>query len=65
MDDFRKKYKSLTPVKKEVMLPGEIEYGKMQENLKNGIVLKDGTVDALRRVAEKYEVEFKAGAEVI
>lgn len=47
------------------MLPGEIEYGKMQENLKNGIVLKDGTVDALRRVAEKYEVEFKAGAEVI
>lgn len=65
MDDFRKKYKSLTPVKNEVMLPGEIEYGKMQENLKNGIVLKDGTVDALRRVAEKYEVEFKAGAEAI
>lgn len=59
MDDFRRKYKSLTPVAGEVMLPGEIEYRKQIEGLKNGLSLKEGTVQALRRVGERYGVPFR------
>lgn len=42
----------------EVMLPGEIETGKLREQRESGVELQSSTVDSLRALAEVYDIPF-------
>ncbi|MFA1820159.1 Ldh family oxidoreductase [Virgibacillus oceani] len=43
---------------KEILIPGEIEYKKSEEQKKYGIELPDSVVEELKDLSQKYGVEF-------
>lgn len=42
----------------EIMLPGEIESKKLEDQRERGVELQPSTVDSLRSLAEKYDLAF-------
>jgi len=45
----------------EIFVPGEPEWRTAEERTKNGIPLPDGTLQNLRRVAERFKLKFPEG----
>jgi LDH2 family malate/lactate/ureidoglycolate dehydrogenase len=52
--------KSAPPIdpQKPVVLPGEVEFGRMTERKRDGVPLSRKTVDELRDLAARLQVDF-------
>ena len=55
-----KEIKETDPIdpKRPVLLPGEVEFGRMDERMQSGIPVSIETVTGLRDLAEDLDVEF-------
>lgn len=58
IDDTISRIKGLSPIDKEVYVPGELEYLNTRKSSKEGILLKDTAIASLNVLSQKYGVSF-------